>query len=72
MGSSACRLGLAKEIAPAYYQTTWFHAACAVAFLAIFWGMYQLRVRQLSQQFEIGRDARVNEHTRIAREPGFF
>jgi signal transduction histidine kinase/ligand-binding sensor domain-containing protein len=56
------------SIAPAYYQTTWFRAACAAAFLAFWWAIYQLRVQQIHQQFNIGLEARVNERTRIARE----
>ena len=34
-------------IAPAFYQTTWFRLLCVAAFLAFFWGLYQLRVQQL-------------------------
>jgi len=37
-------------IAPAYFQTNWFRALCAVAFLAIFWTIYQLRVRALERR----------------------
>ena len=56
------------SIAPAYYQTTWFRALCAAAFLGLLWALYQLRLRQLARQFNIGLEARVNERTRIARE----
>jgi len=55
-------------IAPAYYQTTWFRAFCATAFLAFLSVLYQLRVRQLQQKFAIALEVRVNERTRIARE----
>jgi signal transduction histidine kinase/ligand-binding sensor domain-containing protein len=55
-------------VAPAYYQTNWFRSLCAVGFLALLWGIYQLRVQQLQRQFNIGLEARVNERTRIARE----
>ena len=55
-------------VAPAYYQTNWFRSLCAVGFLALLWGAYQLRVRQLQRQFNVGLEARVNERTRIARE----
>ncbi len=54
--------------APAFYQTNWFQLSCAVGFLALLWGIYQLRVQQLQRQFNIGLEARVNERTRIARE----
>ncbi len=56
------------SILPAYYQTAWFRACCAAAFLLLLWGGYQFRVQQLHRQFAIGLDARVNERTRIARE----
>ncbi len=56
------------SILPAYYQTAWFRAICAAAFLFLLWAIYQFRVRQLQRQFAIGLEARVNERTRIARE----
>ncbi len=56
------------SIIPAFYQTAWFLAACVAAFLALLWGIYQLRIRQLNEQFNLGLEARVNERTRIARE----
>ena len=56
------------SIAPAYYQTTWFQLSCVAAFLAVLWGLYQLRLRQLAREFNAGLEARVNERTRIARE----
>ena len=55
------------SVTPAYYQTNWFRALCAVFFLALLWAAYQWRVRQLRHQFEITLDARVGERTRIAR-----
>jgi signal transduction histidine kinase/ligand-binding sensor domain-containing protein len=55
-------------VAPTYYQTTWFRFSCVAAFLALLWGLYQLRLRQLERQFNVGLEARVNERTRIARE----
>jgi signal transduction histidine kinase/ligand-binding sensor domain-containing protein len=60
--------GLDFSIAPTWYQTNWFRFACVVAFLTLMWRLYQLRVRQLQRQFNIGLEARVNERTRIARE----
>jgi len=56
------------SIAPAYYQTNWFRALCAMMLLAVLWAAYQLRIRRLHQQFELTLDARVAERTRIARE----
>jgi signal transduction histidine kinase/ligand-binding sensor domain-containing protein len=56
------------SVAPAYYQTNWFRALCALFFFALLWAAYQLRVRQLRYQFEMTLDARVSERTRIARD----
>ena len=56
------------SIAPAYYQTTWFRLCCVAAFLAMLWGLYQLRVRQLAREFHMSVEARVSERTRIARD----
>ncbi len=56
------------SVAPAYYQTNWFRALCALSFVALLWAAYLWRVRRLHQQFEITLDARVGERTRIARE----
>jgi len=56
------------SVAPAYYQTTWFRLSCVAVFLALLWGLYQLRLRQLAREFNAGLEARVNERTRIARE----
>jgi signal transduction histidine kinase/ligand-binding sensor domain-containing protein len=59
---------LAFTVAPAYYQTSWFHALSATVVIALLWGAYQMRTRSLQRRFEMTLDARVNERTRIARE----
>ena len=55
-------------VTPAYWQTNWFRALCAIAFFGFLWAAYQRRVRQLQKQFEMTLDARVSERTRIARD----
>ena len=55
-------------IAPAWYQTTWFFAFCAIALLLLLWTLYQLRLNQLKHQFSRTLEARVDERARIARE----
>jgi len=55
-------------IPPAWYQTNWFRAACMAAFLAMIWGIYELRVRQLAAQFNMRLEERVAERTRVARD----
>jgi len=59
---------IAFNVAPAYYQTTWFPVSCVAVFLVLLWGIYRLRIKELQHQFAIGLEARVNERTRIARE----
>ena len=56
------------SLAPAYYQTDWFRAGCVVAFFATLWGLYRLRLLQISREFNAQLDGRVEERTRIARE----
>jgi len=55
-------------IPPAWYQTNWFVALCVVAFLALLWALYQYRLHQLAQQFNMRLEERVGERTRIARD----
>jgi signal transduction histidine kinase len=42
--------------------------SCIVAFLALLFVAYELRVRQLARQFNLTLEARVSERTRIARD----
>ena len=53
---------------PHFYQTNWFRAACIAIFMALVWGIYELRVQQLAHQFNLTLEARVAERTRIARD----
>ena len=39
-----------------------------VTVLALFWTLYQFRLRQIAHDFNLRLDERVNERTRIARE----
>ncbi len=56
------------SVPPAYWQTDWFRALCAISVLALLWAAYQWRLRQVHHQFEMTLDARVDERTRIARD----
>src|SRR5208282_1970856 len=56
------------SIKPAYYQTTWFQASCATAFLGLLWSLYRYRLHQIAQEFNFRLEERVAERTRIARE----
>ncbi len=55
-------------ITPPWWNTNWFRALCAAVFLGMLWAAYQLRVRQLTHQFNLTLEARVAERTRIARD----
>jgi PAS domain S-box-containing protein len=44
------------SIVPAWYQTNWFRVLCVVAFLALLYGAYRVRVRQLRRQEKKLRD----------------
>jgi signal transduction histidine kinase len=56
----------AFEIAPRFYQTTWFRAASVAAALALFWTLSQLRLRQLQRRHEAQNQTR-QEMTHVAR-----
>ncbi len=56
------------SVAPAYYQTVWFRVSVAAATLALLVVLYRLRLRQMSRQFGMRMEERVNERTRIARD----
>jgi signal transduction histidine kinase/ligand-binding sensor domain-containing protein len=56
------------SIAPAYYQTAWFQTLCALAGLALLWGLYRYRLHQIAQEFNMRMEERVGERTRLARD----
>jgi signal transduction histidine kinase len=56
------------SVAPAYWQTTWFRAACVAVFLMVLWALYRLRLRQVVNAFNARLEERVGERTRIARD----
>jgi signal transduction histidine kinase/ligand-binding sensor domain-containing protein len=56
------------SVDPAYYETTWFRLSVVAAFLMLLAALYQLRLRQVAQHYNIRLDERVNERTRIARD----
>jgi PAS domain S-box-containing protein len=48
---------IAFKVAPAYYQTYWFRFSCIAVTIAMFWGGYRMRVRQLQEQEKKFREA---------------
>lgn len=61
-------IALPVTILPPWWATLWFRAACVIAFMAMLWGLYRLRVRQMAHEFNTGLEARVEERARIARD----
>ncbi len=61
-------VALQVRILPPWWNALWFRAACIAAFLAMIWGIHELRVRQLAAQFNMRLEERVSERTRIARD----
>src|SRR5467141_2510612 len=59
---------ISLAVDPAFWQTWWFRVSCTVAFLALLWALYQLRLRQVARQFNTRLEERVSERTRIARD----
>jgi signal transduction histidine kinase len=55
-------------IAPAYYQTAWFRVVCVGAFLTLLAALYQLRLREVTQQLRQRMESRLEERERIARD----
>ncbi|QJR11286.1 hypothetical protein DSM104443_02359 [Usitatibacter rugosus] len=55
-------------IAPAWWQTLEFRAACVAAFVLLMFGLYRLRVASLARQMNATLEARVNERLRISRD----
>jgi signal transduction histidine kinase/streptogramin lyase len=49
---------------PHLYRTSWFLSCCLLLLIALVWGGYKLRLRQVHMRFE----AVLNERNRLARE----
>ena len=56
------------SIAPAYYQSHWFHAAVAVCCYALLFVLYRRRLRRLAHEYNLRLEERVEERARIARD----
>jgi signal transduction histidine kinase/ligand-binding sensor domain-containing protein len=55
-------------IAPAFYQTRWFYALCALACAGLLVALHRMRLRQVAGQVRGRLEARLTERERIARE----
>ena len=56
------------NIAPAWYQTKLFRAACLILCIVVLWGIYRLRVRQIEAAAAARFNERLAERTRVARD----
>jgi signal transduction histidine kinase/ligand-binding sensor domain-containing protein len=59
---------LAFEIPPTFVQTRLFMALCVLALIGLLWGLYALRLRQVSDRIHGRLQVRMAERERIARE----
>jgi signal transduction histidine kinase len=55
-------------ILPAFYQTLWFYALCAIAVAALLTACYRMRVQHVSARVLSRLEDRLAERDRIARE----
>src|SRR6202035_570977 len=56
------------QILPPWWATRWFRITCLVLILLLVWSVHRYHLHQLTIQFNVRLDERVNERTRIARE----
>lgn len=56
------------NIAPAYYQTTWFRVSVLAVFLIVLGTLYQLRLQQVARHVRGRMEDRLKERERIARD----
>jgi signal transduction histidine kinase/ligand-binding sensor domain-containing protein len=56
------------DVAPTFYQTRWFLAACIAALGIFAWLLYHMRIRQLAERIQLRVEARLVERERIARD----
>ncbi|MBV9304889.1 MAG: hypothetical protein JOZ45_02040, partial [Acidobacteriaceae bacterium] len=53
---------------PYFYETNWFRLGIVIFMMLLLAGAYQWRLKQITHQYNIRLEERVNERTRIARE----
>ena len=56
------------EVAPLFWQTSWFRLAGALALCFAMAGVYRLRMHQLTRQLNLRFEERLAERTRVAQE----
>ena len=63
---SGVRLNI--RILPPWYAAWWFRSLGALAFLALVWALYRVRLHQLAREFNANLEGRVDERLRVARD----
>jgi signal transduction histidine kinase len=53
---------------PAFFQTAWFNALCAVVLILFIWVLYRLRVQVATERVRVRLSVQLAERERIARE----
>jgi signal transduction histidine kinase/ligand-binding sensor domain-containing protein len=56
------------DLLPAFYQTVGFRLLCVVGVIILAWGVYRLRVWQVTSRFRDRFEERLKERTRIAQD----
>jgi hypothetical protein len=56
------------QILPPWWATGWFRITCLVLILLLVWSVHRYHLHQLTIQFNVRLEERVNERTRIARD----
>ena len=56
------------DVDPAFWQNRKYQLACFSALLLLLWGLYRLRLRQVTAKAELRHAERLAERTRIARD----
>jgi signal transduction histidine kinase/ligand-binding sensor domain-containing protein len=59
---------LTFALAPTLTQATWFRVVCALAVLALLWGLHRMRLLRLARRMAAHMHERLDERERIARE----
>jgi signal transduction histidine kinase len=68
LGGTASAQSTRGLIENAIPERAWFETGFAITVLALFWALYQLRLRQLARTLNVRFDERVSERLRIARD----
>jgi two-component sensor histidine kinase len=63
-GGGSSESDFSFDVMPHFYETGWFLAICGIASIGLIYGVYQLRLREISGRFRLV----LEERARLARE----